>query len=38
MQRAKNVLVSSLDSSLPKVSLEFFLNYESWRRSRSSGK
>jgi hypothetical protein len=28
IQRAKNVLVSSLDSSLPKVSLEFFLNYE----------
>jgi hypothetical protein len=29
LQRAKSVLVSSLDSSLPKVSLEFFLNYES---------
>jgi hypothetical protein len=29
IQRAKNVLVSSLDSGLPKVSLEFFLNYES---------
>jgi hypothetical protein len=29
IQRAKQVLVSSLDSSLPKVSLEFFLNYES---------
>jgi hypothetical protein len=29
IQRAKSVLVSSLDSSLPKVSLEFFLNYES---------
>jgi len=28
IRRAKNVLVSSLDSSLPKVSLEFFLNYE----------
>lgn len=28
LQRAKSVLVSSLDSSLPKVSLEFFLNYE----------
>ena len=28
IQRAKSVLVSSLDSSLPKVSLEFFLNYE----------
>jgi hypothetical protein len=28
IQRAKNVLVSSLDSRLPKVSLEFFLNYE----------
>lgn len=28
IQRAKNVLVSSLDSSLPKVSLEFFLSYE----------
>ncbi len=29
LQHAKNALVSSLDSSLPKVSLEFFLNYES---------
>jgi hypothetical protein len=29
IQRAKSTLVSSLDSSLPKVSLEFFLNYES---------
>ncbi len=29
LQRAKSALVSSLDSSLPKVSLEFFLNYES---------
>ena len=29
VQGAKNVLVSSLDHSLPKVSLEFFLNYES---------
>jgi hypothetical protein len=29
IQRAKNALVSSFDSSLPKVSLEFFLNYES---------
>jgi hypothetical protein len=29
IQRAKNTLVSSLDSSLPKVSLEFFLKYES---------
>lgn len=28
IQRAKNALVSSLDHSLPKVSLEFFLNYE----------
>jgi hypothetical protein len=28
VQRAKGALVSSLDSSLPKVSLEFFLNYE----------
>jgi len=28
IQRAKNALVSSLDRSLPKVSLEFFLNYE----------
>ena len=28
IQRAKNALVSSLDSSMPKVSLEFFLNYE----------
>lgn len=28
VQRAKSALVSSLDSSLPKVSLEFFLNYE----------
>lgn len=28
IQRAKKVLASSLDSSLPKVSLEFFLNYE----------
>lgn len=26
--RAKNALVSSFDSSLPKVSLEFFLKYE----------
>jgi hypothetical protein len=26
---AKSALVSSLDNSLPKVSLEFFLNYES---------
>jgi hypothetical protein len=26
--RAKNVLVSSLDRSLPKVSLDFFLKYE----------
>lgn len=29
IQRVKNTLASSLDSSLPKVSLEFFLNYES---------
>jgi hypothetical protein len=29
IQRAKNTLVSSFDASLPKVSLEFFLNYES---------
>ena len=29
IQRAKTTLVSSLDSSLPKVTLEFFLNYES---------
>jgi hypothetical protein len=29
IQRAKSALVSSLDSSLPKVSLEFFLKYES---------
>ena len=29
IQRAKTVLASSLDSTLPKVSLEFFLNYES---------
>src|ERR1700686_2151911 len=29
IQQAKRVLVSSLDSTLPKVSLEFFLNYES---------
>ena len=29
LQHAKSALVSSLDSSLPKVSLEFFLNYES---------
>jgi hypothetical protein len=29
VQRAKNALVSSFDSGLPKVSLEFFLNYES---------
>ena len=29
IQLAKSALVSSLDSSLPKVSLEFFLNYES---------
>lgn len=29
IQRAKSALVSSFDSSLPKVSLEFFLNYES---------
>jgi hypothetical protein len=28
IQRAKNVLASTLDRSLPKVSLEFFLNYE----------
>jgi hypothetical protein len=28
IQRAKGALVSSLDSSLPKVNLEFFLNYE----------
>ena len=28
IQRAKSVMVSSLDSSLPKVSLEFFLKYE----------
>jgi len=28
IQRAKKALVSSLDHSLPKVSLEFFLNYE----------
>ena len=28
IQRARNVLVSSLDSSLPKVSLEFFLKNE----------
>src|SRR5271165_7107504 len=28
IRRAKNVLVSTLDRSLPKVSLEFFLNYE----------
>jgi hypothetical protein len=28
IQRAKNVLVSSLDRSLPKVSLEFFLKSE----------
>jgi len=28
IQRAKSALASSLDSSLPKVSLEFFLNYE----------
>lgn len=29
IQRAKTTLVSSLDNSLPKVTLEFFLNYES---------
>jgi hypothetical protein len=29
IRHAKSVLVSSLDSSLPKVTLEFFLNYES---------
>jgi hypothetical protein len=29
IQRAKTVLASSLDTTLPKVSLEFFLNYES---------
>jgi hypothetical protein len=29
IQRAKTVLASSLDATLPKVSLEFFLNYES---------
>jgi hypothetical protein len=29
IQHAKNTLVSSLDNSMPKVSLEFFLNYES---------
>jgi hypothetical protein len=28
VERAKSVLVSSLDRSLPKVSLEFFLKYE----------
>lgn len=28
IQRAKGILVSSLDHSLPKVSLEFFLKYE----------
>jgi len=28
IQSAKKLLVSSLDSSLPKVSLEFFLKYE----------
>jgi len=28
IQRAKNVLVSSLDRGLPKVTLEFFLKYE----------
>ena len=28
LQSAKNVLVSSLDRGLPKVSLEFFLQYE----------
>jgi hypothetical protein len=28
IRHAKNVLVSSLDRSLPKVSLEFFLKYE----------
>ena len=28
VERAKAILVSSLDSSLPKVSLEFFLKYE----------
>jgi hypothetical protein len=28
IQRAKSALVSSLDSTLPKVSLEFFLSYE----------
>lgn len=29
IRRAKSTPVSSLDNSLPKVSLEFFLNYES---------
>jgi hypothetical protein len=29
IRRVQNTLVSSLDSSLPKVSLEFFLKYES---------
>jgi hypothetical protein len=29
IERAKNALASSLDSRLPKVSLEFFLRYES---------
>src|ERR1700722_19146924 len=29
IERVKNTLASSLDSSLPKVSLEFFLKYES---------
>jgi hypothetical protein len=29
VQRVKNTLASSLDNSLPKVSLEFFLKYES---------
>jgi hypothetical protein len=29
IQRVKNTLASSLDSSVPKVSLEFFLKYES---------
>lgn len=28
IQRAKNLIVSSFDRSLPNVSLEFFLNYE----------
>lgn len=29
IQRTKRLLASSLDTSLPKVSLEYFLNYES---------